>query len=141
MLFIFTSYTANIVALLQSTSNTINTLEDLLHTDIELGAEDTPYQRYWLPLQTAPIQQQIYRQKIASPGQDEKFTTMEEGIRRVRSEFYAFHVELSPAYRMIERTFYEHEKCGMKEIDFLRIWSPYFVLPKNSPYKKLIKIT
>lgn len=140
MLFIFTSYTANIVALLQSTSNDINTLEDLLHSNIELGADDTPYQRFWVPQVPGPTQQLIYKQKLAPSDDNERYFSTEEGIRRVRNEFFAFHIEFSPAYKLIEETFYEHEKCGMKEIDYLRIWAPWFVLQKNSPYKELIKI-
>ena len=39
--FIFTSYTASIVALLQSTSKIIQTLSDLLNSNMDLGVEDT----------------------------------------------------------------------------------------------------
>lgn len=47
-LFLHTSYSANIVALLQSSSNDIKTLADLLNSKLELGAEDTPYNRQHL---------------------------------------------------------------------------------------------
>lgn len=46
-LFLYTSYSANIVALLQSTSDQIRTLSDLLNSKLELGVEDTPYNRYF----------------------------------------------------------------------------------------------
>lgn len=41
--FLYTSYTAFIVALFQSTTNNIQTIEDLLTSNIKLGAENTPY--------------------------------------------------------------------------------------------------
>lgn len=46
MLF-YTSYAANIVALLQSPSNKIRTVKDLYHSRLELGVQDTPYNRYY----------------------------------------------------------------------------------------------
>lgn len=46
-LFIYTSYSANIVALLQSTSNQIRTLTDLLNSKLELGVEDVAYNKYY----------------------------------------------------------------------------------------------
>lgn len=47
LMFLYTTYSANIVALLQSSSNGINTLDDLLYSRIELGLEDVVYSRYY----------------------------------------------------------------------------------------------
>lgn len=47
LMLIYTSYAANIVALLQSPSNKIQTLEDLLQSRLTLGAADTPYNRFY----------------------------------------------------------------------------------------------
>lgn len=84
MLFIYTSYTANIVALLQSTSNAINTLEDLLHSSLGFGVDDTPYHRFWFPAKTDPIRKGIYQTKIAPPNQPDRFMNLTTGINRVR---------------------------------------------------------
>lgn len=46
MMFLFVSYSANIVALLQSPSSKIQTLEDLYNSRLEVGAEDTSYNKY-----------------------------------------------------------------------------------------------
>lgn len=45
--FLYTSYSANIVALLQSTTDSIRTLEDLLKSRISLGVEDIVYAHYY----------------------------------------------------------------------------------------------
>lgn len=50
-------------------------------------------------------------------------------------------MEVSVAYKTIEATFYEHEKCGLREVDFLDMISPWFVIQKRSPYKEIIRIT
>lgn len=50
MVFLYTSYTANIVALLQSSTKSIRTLDDLMNSQLEFGVEDTPYNRFYLPV-------------------------------------------------------------------------------------------
>lgn len=47
VMFVYTFYSANIVALLQSTSESIQTIDDLLSSRIKLGVEDTAYMRYF----------------------------------------------------------------------------------------------
>lgn len=47
LMFMYTSYSANIVALLQSTTESIRTLEDLLTSRISLGVEDIIYAHYY----------------------------------------------------------------------------------------------
>lgn len=141
MLFIYTSYTANIVALLQSSSTAIKTLEDLLTYNMEFGVEDIPYHRFWFPAQTEQTRRTIYTQKIAPPNQPDRYMNLSYGVSRVRQGFFAFHMEFSSGYRLMEETFYEHEKCGINEINYLNLISPWFVIQKNSPYKEVLKLT
>lgn len=47
LMFLYTSYSANIVALLQSTTDSIRTLDDLLSSRIKLGVEDIVYAHYY----------------------------------------------------------------------------------------------
>lgn len=47
LMFMYTSYSANIVALLQSTTDSIKTIDDLLNSRIKLGVEDLPYSYYY----------------------------------------------------------------------------------------------
>ncbi|CAH1645570.1 unnamed protein product [Spodoptera littoralis] len=47
LMFLYTSYSANIVALLQSSSSHIKTLDDLLHSRIKFGVHDTVFNRYY----------------------------------------------------------------------------------------------
>ena len=44
---LYTSYTANIVALLQSTTDSIKSVADLLHSPLKCGAHDIVYNRYY----------------------------------------------------------------------------------------------
>lgn len=47
LMFLYTSYSANIVALLQSTTDSMRTLDDLLSSRIKLGVEDIVYAHYY----------------------------------------------------------------------------------------------
>lgn len=47
LMFLYTSYSANIVALLQSPSKKIKTLKDLYNSRLKLGADDTVYNHYY----------------------------------------------------------------------------------------------
>lgn len=50
--FLFVSWSANIVVLLQSSSNNIKTISDLLASDMRIGAEDNVYNRYYLKVRS-----------------------------------------------------------------------------------------
>ncbi|KAJ8982127.1 hypothetical protein NQ317_002853, partial [Molorchus minor] len=82
LMFLYTSYSANIVALLQSTTESIRTLEDLLYSRISLGVEDIVYAHYYFENAEEPIRKKIYEQKIAPKGQKSGFMTVQEGIRK-----------------------------------------------------------
>lgn len=47
LMFLYTSYSANIVALLQSPSTRIKTLKDLYDSRLEIGVDDTVFNRYY----------------------------------------------------------------------------------------------
>lgn len=48
VLLLFTCYSASIVVLLQSSSSSIRTLRDVLNSRLDLGAEATPYNKFFL---------------------------------------------------------------------------------------------
>lgn len=47
LMFLYVSYSANIVALLQSSSDNIKSLEDLLESRLKLGTENTVYNYHY----------------------------------------------------------------------------------------------
>ncbi|GAB0096805.1 uncharacterized protein DMENIID0001_123730 [Sergentomyia squamirostris] len=140
MFFLYTSYTANIVALLQSTTNSISTIQDLQESSLDFGVEDIIYNRYYFKIVTDPIRKAFYDTKIAPPNKKDKFMHKTEGIARMRKGLFAFHTEAGAGYKMIEETFFEHEKCGLIEVDFLKVPYPWYCIKKRSPYKDIIKV-
>ena len=52
---------------------------------------------------------------------------------------FAFHMELGIGYKLMSETFYEDEKCGLREIKFLQVTNPWYAIRKNSSYLELFK--
>ncbi|KAI8423341.1 hypothetical protein MSG28_014355 [Choristoneura fumiferana] len=139
-LFLYTAYSANIVVLLQSSSGQIRTLSDLLYSKLELGVEDTPYNRHYFSIQKEPVRKAIYEKKIVPKGSKPNFYNLEDGVRHLQKTPFAFHCLQGSAYKVIEKYFYEHEKCGLREITYYQDVSPWQSCRKESPYKEIFKI-
>lgn len=92
LLFMYTSYTANIVSLLQATTKSIRTLEDLYNSKFDYGVENTSYNRFYFEHSTGAIHRAIYERKIAPPNQKPKFVNGSYGISRMREvRIYFFY--------------------------------------------------
>ncbi|OWR42528.1 putative ionotropic receptor IR75q2, partial [Danaus plexippus plexippus] len=87
-----------------------------------------------------PIRKAIYEKKIAPAGSKPNFMTLEEGVKRIQMKPFAFHMYLGGGYRLVEKYFLEHEKCGLQEIQFNHETIPWVTCRKNSPYKEIFKI-
>ena len=137
--FLYAAYTANIVSLLQSPSKNIRTIEDLVKSKIQLASEDTPYLRYFFAKVDRDIDIKVYK-KVAPPGQKDHFVKAEHGIGLVRKGLYAILMEESVGFKIIEDTFYEHEKCELENVQGLKFSYPFLSLAKRSPYKEILKV-
>lgn len=67
---IFTSYSASIVALLQSPSHLITSIEDLLNSPIKMALQDAGYSRYSYLKDNDSLLNRIYEKKIRPLGND-----------------------------------------------------------------------
>ncbi|XP_049542811.1 ionotropic receptor 75a-like [Anopheles darlingi] len=141
LMFLYASYSANIVALLQSPSTKIRSLEDLLASRLKFGVHDTVFNRYYFTHATEPTRKALYEQKIHGGGTGgDAFLDLDQGIERIRHGLYAFHVEQGVGYKVISETYQEDEKCGLQEIQYLQVIDPYYAIQKNSSFKEHIKI-
>ncbi|XP_049869069.1 uncharacterized protein LOC126368893 [Pectinophora gossypiella] len=140
LMFLYVSYSASIVALLQSSSSQIRTLDDLLNSRMKVGVHDTVYGRYYFMTATDPIRQALYKKKIAPPGTKPRFMTIEEGVKRMQQGLFAFHMEKGPGYKIVNKYFKEGEKCDLWEINCFFLLDPWRPVRKNTPYKEMFKI-
>ncbi|XP_055371854.1 uncharacterized protein LOC129605882 [Condylostylus longicornis] len=137
-LFLFTSFSANIVALLQSPSEAIKTVNDLSHSPLDAGAQDVKYNKIYFEETTDPETQALYKKKIAPKGEN-AFIRPHEGMESVRKGLFAYQVESQAAYQVVSATYDEHEKCGLKELELFQL--PVMAIPvkKKFPYKELFR--
>ncbi|KAH8374046.1 hypothetical protein KR200_005612 [Drosophila serrata] len=137
-LFLFTSFSANIVALLQSPSDAIRSLTDLGQSPLEIGVQDTQYNKIYFTESTDPVTKNLYHKKIASKG-DNVYMRPVLGMERMRTGLFAYQVELQAGYQIVSDTFSEPEKCGLMELEPFQL--PMLAVPtrKNFPYKELIR--
>ncbi|XP_058827986.1 glutamate receptor ionotropic, kainate glr-3-like [Topomyia yanbarensis] len=136
--FIFTSYSASIVALLQSPSKAINSVSDLTVSPLKAGAMDTVYGWVYFNESKDPGVQALFRRKIKPQGK-RAFIEADVGMRRVKDELYAFQVEVNAAYQLIKETFTDQDTCKIHELESFKL--PPFSIPvvKGSKYRELFR--
>lgn len=78
-------------------------------------------------------------QKLEPKGHNGSWMTVQEGVRRVRNELFAFHAERGAFYKIAQETYLEEEKCGIMEIDVLNMLYPLLVVQTRSPYLEIVK--
>lgn len=67
---IFTSYSASIVALLQSPSHMIKTIDDLLKSPLKMALQEAGYNRYNYLKENISLLNKVYEKKIKPMGED-----------------------------------------------------------------------
>lgn len=134
-MFLFVSYSANVVVLLQSTGD-IPDLNALLNSRMSAGALNASYMVWYLHNLTNPLHKELFDRKISSKG----FYSPERGVEQVRKGLFAFHTLLPPAYDFVMETFTDYEICSLKELEgFVGFGGAFFFLNKNSPYKEIFR--
>uniref|UniRef100_A0A0K8TVJ1 Ionotropic Receptor n=1 Tax=Epiphyas postvittana TaxID=65032 RepID=A0A0K8TVJ1_EPIPO len=135
-LFAFTSYSAKIVAILQTPSDAIRSIDDLTRSPMTLGVQETTYKRVYFAESTLPATQQLYRKKLLPLG-ERAYLSVVDGVERLRTGLFAFQVEEPSGYDIISKTFTEREKCGLQQIQAFKL--PMVAVPvrRHSGYKEL----
>lgn len=140
LMFLYASFSANIVALLQSPSSKIKTLEDLYISRIKLGVDDTVFNHYYFSHAEERVRKLIYYEKIKQKDGKENFFNISDGVKMVRDGLFAFHMEVGVGYKILQEIFEEDDKCSLQEIQYLQVIDPFYAIQKNSSYKELFKV-
>ncbi|RZF42909.1 hypothetical protein LSTR_LSTR003625 [Laodelphax striatellus] len=135
-LFFYTSYSATIVAILQTPSTEIQTLSDLTRSPLKVGVQDLTYNRVNFKETFDRDVRSLYETKILSKKHN-AYCSPSEGIRSVRKGFFAFQVEVDQGYKLISDTFEESEKCGLSEMTLFPMPVLVLTVTKRSGYREL----
>lgn len=136
---LFTSYSASIVALLQSPSNFIKTVDDLIASPLKVGAHDAGYNRFYIMHGNDSIINKVYANKIKPFGEAAWIYNSFAGIERMRTQLFAYQIDSASAYKAISQTFTESEKCSLSELQIILLPMTTITVERNSAYKELIK--
>ncbi|PSN33995.1 Ionotropic receptor 75h [Blattella germanica] len=138
-LFLFTSYSANIVALLQTPSTSFKTVKDLTESSMVLGVENQTYNRVYMQETTDAELKEFYFKKIAPMG-EKVYCDPVIGMANIKKRLHAFQVDTTAAYKIMSETYEEYEKCGLQEIDLFP--SPVFTIAvtRGSPLRDYFSV-
>ncbi|KAJ4439289.1 hypothetical protein ANN_07410 [Periplaneta americana] len=137
-LFVTTSYSAIIVSLLQTTSSQIQTLKDLLDSQFKLSMKDFVANRRFINDTTDRVVKTLYNKHLFTQPDNEAFTSTEIGVKKIRQGLHAFHGD-ADSYRIISKTFEEHEKCKLKTIRMHPTLLTAIAVTKGSPLGEHMK--
>lgn len=138
--FIFTSYSACIVALLQSPSHAIKDINDLVSSPLYFGAQDQVYNHFYFKEATSKSIRNLYMKKILPQGNKTFLKDIDCGMRRVQKELYAFQVETQAAYKFIKEHFFEYEKCQLGDIELFKLPATTIPVQKDSQYREVFSV-
>jgi hypothetical protein len=79
----------------------------------------------------------MFHQKLYTRPYHKAFTTEEIGVESLRKGLYAFYAG-SEAYKIMSDTYYESDKCRLKEISINPSNVLAFPVKKGSPYREHI---
>ncbi|CAB3224062.1 unnamed protein product [Arctia plantaginis] len=138
-LFVFTAYSAKIVTLLQTPSEALRNIDDLTRSPMTLGVQETTYKKVYFLEASDASTQRLYHRKIMPQG-ERAYLDIDEGIARVRTGLFAFQVERSSGYDVIMKTFTEHEKCSLDEIEAFKMPMVAIPMRRFSGYRELFAV-
>ncbi|XP_050303743.1 ionotropic receptor 93a-like [Anthonomus grandis grandis] len=135
LMFLYTSFSASIVALLQSTTESLNSLDTLFESRMPIGFKDNISMEYFEKLKYEN-KSSDFISKLKKP----VFLSVEQGIQIVQKEFFAFYADTAETYKYIKDWFSETEKCSLREITFKNTYLDYWLfMKKNSDYRDLVR--
>lgn len=140
---IYQFYSCFIVgSLLTRAPKTINTLRQLIDSNLHLGIEDISYNLDFFQLTTDKEALELFNRKIVVKGKPltENFFSVLNGVEKLKKGGFAFHVDVSYAYRTIHELLSETEICELHEMLLFPIRPLAVGLPKGSPLKELITV-
>ncbi|KAI5633240.1 glutamate receptor 1-like [Phthorimaea operculella] len=120
-------------------SNALRTIDDLVHSSIGVGVQETTYKKVYFAESNDPATRRLYRKKLLPLG-DRAYLSVSDGIERMRTEFFAFQVEEGSGYDVISKTFTEHEKCGLMQIQAFKLPMVSIPVKKYSGYRELFAV-
>lgn len=131
-------YSSYIVgSLLTKAPKTINTLRHLVDSDLEVGVEETFYNRELINITTDETLKELYAKKIQKQN---NFYNASFGINLIQKGGWAFSIDTTYGYRMMKSQLTEEEICELHEMPLFKDRPIFTTSLKHSPYREFVKV-
>ena len=135
---IYQFYSSFIVSsLLTDPPKTINTLRQLIDSKLDVGIENITYNLDFFETTNDLIAQELFRKKIEG---HHGFHNVGQGLKLVKKGGFAFHVDTSYAYKLIQEIFSDQEICELHEMLLFPIRPLAVAVAKDSSFNEFFKI-
>ncbi|VVC25720.1 Hypothetical protein CINCED_3A007806 [Cinara cedri] len=138
-LIIYQFYSSSIVSSLLRHTVTLNidSVKKLEESGFDVGVENLQFVTKAIEKhgEIDPYMKRIIDKKINPKSE---YLVVKEGVQRIRKGHYAFFTDPSTSYWIIKNIFSEAEKCDLSEFAINKPEATAYLVPKKSPYKKLI---
>ncbi|XP_053607529.2 uncharacterized protein LOC128673600 [Plodia interpunctella] len=139
---IYNYYTSSVVSwLLNGPPPSINSLQELYDSPLQLIYEDIGYSRSWLKSpdyyfnkKNMKIENLMRQKNVLNRKTSDVLTSLDRGIAMVKAGGYAFHTEVESANRYISQTFTQDELCELGSVQSMEKTVLFPIVQKNSPY-------
>ncbi|XP_068630527.1 ionotropic receptor 75a-like [Battus philenor] len=143
---LYNYYTSSVVSwLLSAAAPTLQDLDSLINSDLELVFEDIGYTRGWLENpgffyysgHKNPKEDELRNKKVINAKRTVPLLQpAQAGIELVRNGGYAYHTEPYTANQAISKKFDDSELCELGALQMMQPAQVYIMAQKNSPYKE-----
>ncbi|XP_073983847.1 ionotropic receptor 75d isoform X2 [Rhodnius prolixus] len=133
--FLYTSYSANIVALLQSSAPVIKTINDLTKSHLKFKVQNDIYNEIYFKEAVDKAIIDLYKVKVKPQGK-EAYCSPDIGVKYMRTGTYAYDGETNLIYKFISDTFEEDEKCSLSEMDLFYLPALAVPVVKRSGHRE-----
>lgn len=135
---VYQFYSSFIVgSLLTAPPKTINTLRDLINSDLEVGVEDVTYNNEFFEKLATGDALELYRKKIEKKNNYYKVT---DGIRQMQKGGFAFQIDCAYAYTSIKQQFTDEEMAELHTVVLFPSRQLFPTVAKQSPIKEFITV-
>uniref|UniRef100_A0A182N505 Uncharacterized protein n=1 Tax=Anopheles dirus TaxID=7168 RepID=A0A182N505_9DIPT len=118
---------------------TINSLEQLIDSDITVTIEDIAYNHEFFRRTNYSAARKLYETKISS--NQHSFINVSVGVQLVKQGGYAFGCDTSYAYSQVLDTFTEREICELHQVQLYPQRTIHLPVPKGSPLRESFRLS
>ncbi|KAL3284352.1 hypothetical protein HHI36_018516 [Cryptolaemus montrouzieri] len=139
---LYNYYTSSIVsALLNNKPRELTTFQDLIKSGLQLGIQMAPY-TITIFETNMDVDIQCIRRLVFPKDREAHVWNVSDGIEKVRTGPYAYHMEAARAYEEIAKTFDAQAICEVSDkISLIPASYLSFLLKKDSQYRNLLKMS